>query len=166
MRIRTWSNGWLRYLVVLAFLAILLAACEPTLIPNTRVEDTGENREVVDFIERYRQAVESRNVPALLSMASLNYFDDMGTPGGDDDIDFEGLEVGLNRMREEVIGARYQISYRAVTYVPDQRVLVDLLYTGWFRVNTAEGPQWKRRLEPHRIVLAREDRGYKIMSGM
>ena len=41
-----------------------------TLIPNTRVEDTSENREVVDFIERYRQAVEARNVPALLAMAS------------------------------------------------------------------------------------------------
>jgi hypothetical protein len=145
---------------------VALCACEPTLIPNTRVEDTGANREVVDFIERYRVAVESRNVPALLSMASRNYFDDMGTPGGEDDIDFDGLEVGLNRMREEVIGARYQISYRAVSYVVDERVLVDLMYTGWFRVNTAEGPQWKRRLEPHRIVLAREDRGYKIVSGM
>jgi hypothetical protein len=143
-----------------------LCACEPTLIPNTRVEDTGQNREVVDFIEKYRQAVEARNVPALLTMASQNYFDDMGTPAGDDDIDYDGLQVGLNRMREEVIGARYQISYRAVTYIPEERVLVDLLYTGWFRVNTADGPQWKRRLEPHRIVLAREDRGYRIMSGM
>lgn len=163
MRMKTWSTGCL---FSLGIVAIFASGCEPTLIPNTRVEDTGENREVVDFIERYRQAVEGRNVAALLAMASLNYFDDMGTPGGDDDIDFEGLEVGLHRMREEVIGARYQISYRAVTYVPDQRVLVDLLYTGWFRVNTAEGPQWKRRLEPHRIVLAREDHGYKIMSGM
>lgn len=151
----------------LASLACLwLCACEPTLIPNTRVEDTGENREVVDFIERYRQAVEARNVGALLSMASLNYFDDMGTPAGDDDIDYDGLQVGLTRMREEVIGARYQISYRNITYVPDERVLVDMLYTGWFRVNTADGPQWKRRLEPHRIVLAHEDHGYKIMSGM
>jgi len=161
----TRSTGFLSS--CLAFLAVpLLLACEPTLIPNTRVEDSSQNREVVEFVEKYRQAVESRNVPTLLSLASRNYFDDMGTPGGEDDIDFEGLEVGLNRMREEVIGARYQISYRAVTYVPDERVLVDLMYTGWFRVNTAEGPQWKRRLEPHRIVLAREDRGYKIMSGM
>ena len=155
-----------RWLVWLA-LGAGLCACEPTLIPNTRVEDTTENREVIDFIEKYREAVEARNVPALLRMASPNYFDDMGTPAGDDDIDFEGLQVGLDRMKEEVIGARYQISYRAVTYVSDpQRVLVDLMYTGWFRVNTAEGPQWKRRLEPHRIVLAREDRAYKIMSGM
>lgn len=164
MRIPTGST---RTLASLAYLALFaLCACEPTLIPNTRVEDTSDNREVLDFIERYRQAVESRNVSALLAMASRNYFDDMGTPAGDDDIDFDGLQVGLNRLREEVIGARYQISYRAVTYVPDQRVLVDLLYTGWFRVNTADGPQWKRRLEPHRIVLAREDRGYRIMSGM
>lgn len=160
-------TGSIRALASVAYLSLCaLCACEPTLIPNTRVEDTGDNREVVEFIERYRQAVESRNVPALLAMASINYFDDMGTPGGEDDIDFDGLQVGLTRLREEVIGARYQISYRAVTYVPDQRVLVDLLYTGWFRVNTAEGPQWKRRLEPHRIVLAREDRGYRIMSGM
>jgi hypothetical protein len=156
--------GSIRALVSLA--CLWLCACEPSLIPNTRVEDTGDNREVVEFIERYREAVEARNVSALLSMASRNYFDDMGTPAGDDDVDYDGLQVGLNRLREEVIGARYQISYRAVTYVPDQRVLVDLLYTGWFRVNTADGPQWKRRLEPHRIVLAREDHGYRIMSGM
>jgi hypothetical protein len=157
-------SGSIRALASLA--CLWLCACEAALIPNTRVADTSENREVVEFVERYRQAVEARNVAALLSMASLNYFDDMGTPAGDDDIDYDGLQVGLNRMREEVIGARYQISYRAVTYVPDARVLVDLLYTGWFRVNTSDGPQWKRRLEPHRIVLAREDRGYRIMSGM
>lgn len=162
MRKQSFLMGWLGA----ALCGATLAACEPTLIPNTRVEDTHENREVVDFVERYRQAVEARNTPALLAMASRNYFDDMGTPAGTDDIDYEALEAGLGRMREEVIGARYQISYRAVTYVPDQRVLVDLVYTGWYRVNTSDGPQWKRKLEPHRIVLAREERGYKIMSGM
>jgi hypothetical protein len=34
-----------------------LLACEPTLIPNTRVEDNSQNREVLDFIERYRKAI-------------------------------------------------------------------------------------------------------------
>jgi hypothetical protein len=144
------------------------AACEPTLIPNTRVEDTSENREVVDFIEKYRTAIENRNVAALLALASQNYFDDMGTPAGKDDIDYEGLKAALQRVRDEILGARYQISYRAVTYDQDQRVLVDVLYTGWFRVNPASdtGPEWKRRLEPHRLVLAREDGQYRILSGM
>jgi hypothetical protein len=143
-----------------------LSACEAALIPNTRIEDTGDNREVVEFVERYRLAVEARNSNALLALASPNYFDDMGTPAGNDDIDFDGLKQGLGRLREEILGARYQISYRAVTFDTESRVLVDMLYTGWFRINTSEGPVWKRRLEPHRIVLAREDGHLRIVSGM
>jgi hypothetical protein len=150
----------------LSALTLMCAACEPTLIPNTRVQDTDENREVIGFVEKYRLAVEQRNVASLLSMASQNYFDDMGTPAGDDDIDYDGLKAGLERLRQEVLGARYQISYRAVTYAADQRILVDVLYTGWFRVTTPNGPQWKRHLEPHRIVLALEDHKMKIVSGM
>lgn len=137
------------------------------MIPNTRVEDNVENREIVDFVEKYRAAVETRNGPALLALASQNYFDDMGTPSGSDDIDYDGLKAALIRMREEVLGARYQISYRAVTYDDtDNKVLVDMLYTGWFRVNTADGPTWRRKLEPHRIVLAREEGQLRIVSGM
>ncbi|HTU57359.1 MAG TPA: hypothetical protein VMF89_02980, partial [Polyangiales bacterium] len=122
-----------------------LSACEPALIPNTRIEDTGDNREVVEFVEKYRLAVEARNSNALLALASPNYFDDMGTPAGNDDIDYDGLKQGLGRLREEILGARYQISYRAVTFDTESRVLVDMLYTGWFRINTSEGPVWKRR---------------------
>jgi hypothetical protein len=145
----------------------LFSACEPTLIPNTRVEDNAENREVVDFVEKYRAAVENRNAPALLALASQNYFDDMGTPAGGDDIDYDGLKAALQRLREEILGARYQISYRAVTYDDtDNKVLVDMLYTGWFRVNTSDGPTWRRKLEPHRIVLAREEGVLRIVSGM
>jgi hypothetical protein len=143
-----------------------LSACEAALIPNTRIEDTGDNREVVEFIEKYRLAIETRNANALLALASANYFDDMGTPAGTDDIDYDGLKQGLGRLREEVLGARYQISYRAVTFDTESRVLVDMLYTGWFRINTGDGPVWKRRLEPHRIVLAREDGHLRIVSGM
>ena len=159
------TTAMLRTLPLLIALAAL-SACEPTLIPNTRIEDTGDNREVVEFIERYRLAIESRNTSALLALASKNYFDDMGTPGGRDDIDYDGLKQALERLREEVLGARYQISYRAVTFDTQSRVLVDMLYTGWFRVNTNDGPVWKRRLEPHRIVLAREDGQLRILSGM
>ena len=153
-------------LPALALSAVLAGACEPDLIPNTRVEDTAANREVLAFVEKYREAVEQRNVPLLMSLASPNYFDDMGTPAGEDDIDYDGLKAGLTRIHEEVLGARYQISYRAVTYAADQRILVDVLYTGWFRVTTTAGPQWKRHLEPHRLVIALEDKSFKVISGM
>ena len=47
-----------------------------------------------------------------------------------------------------------------------RRVLVDIVYTGWFKVQTNDGPQWRRRLEPHRLVLQREKESYSILSGM
>jgi hypothetical protein len=140
--------------------------CNHKNIPNTRVEDTEANREVIDFVEKYRHAVEERDVAVLLHMASEFYYDDMGTPTGEDDVDYDALKAALGRLRSDVIAARYQISYRGLTYVTDQRMLVDLLYTGWFKVNTPDGPQWRRRLEPHRIVVAREDGNLRIVSGM
>lgn len=150
---------------IFVLLALTCVGCGHKTIPNTHVEDTRANREVLEFVEKYRHAVQKRDSAKLLSLASKDYFDDMGTPGGDDDIDYEGLVAGLIRVREEVLAARYQISYRAITRTHD-RVLVDILYTGWFRIETADGPRWRRRLEPHRIVLAHQDGDYKIMSGM
>lgn len=156
---------WPSLLLSLAVLA-QAAGCAHKPIPNTRVEDTAENREVIDFVEKYRKAVESRDAAVLLRMTSKMYFDDMGTPQGDDDVDYDTLQTWLGRLQTELLDARYQISYRGVTYTPSERVLVDMLYTGWFKVETPEGPEWRRKLEPHRIVLAREDGGYKIVSGM
>jgi len=145
---------------------LLTIGCAHETIPNTRIEDNASNREVVDFVEKYRKAVEARDIATLMGLASRDYFDDMGTPSGKDDVDYDTLKAGLVRLRQEVIDARYQISYRGLSYMPNERVLVDLLYTGWFKVNTSEGPEWRRRLEPHRIVLAREARDYRIVSGM
>jgi hypothetical protein len=140
--------------------------CETKTIPNTRVEDTPENREIVDFVEKYRHAVEERDSTGLLQMASKDYYDDMGTPAGEDDVDYDTLKDGLDRLRNDIIAARYQISYRGLSYASQDRVLVDLLYTGWFKVTTPDGPQWRRRLEPHRIVVAREEGHLRILSGM
>jgi len=151
---------------LLLLFCLAAVGCETKTIPNTRVEDTPENREIIDFIEKYRHAVEDRDSTGLLQMASRDYYDDMGTPAGEDDVDYDTLKEGLDRLRNDVIAARYQISYRGLTYASQERVLVDLLYTGWFKVTTPDGPQWRRRLEPHRIVVAREDGHLRILSGM
>jgi hypothetical protein len=155
-----------KYWLCLALVSACGVACTNKNIPNTRVPDTQENREVLDFVEKYRKAIEARDVASLLGMASVNYFDDMGTAAGEDDIDYDGLREGLKRLRSDVLAARYQISYRGLSQASDERVWVDLLYTGWFKITTQDGPQWRRRLEPHRIVLTREDNRLKIISGM
>jgi hypothetical protein len=164
-RQRRWSRNARLYSSALYAALLCLLSCSTHVIPNTHVEDTPENREILAFVDGYRKAVESRNMGVVLALTSKNYFDDMGTPIGDDDVDYDTLKKGLDRLKREILATRFQISYRGVTYI-ENRILVDIFYTGWFQINTEQGPQWRRRLEPHRLVLAREEGSYRIVSGI
>jgi hypothetical protein len=148
---------------------LVLGACAHKVIPNTDVEDTPETRDVVGFVEKYRTAVIARDVPRLLALASKDYYDDMGTPQGDDDVDLEGLRERLTAtFGPDLLSVHYDIRYREVIFLPT-KVLVDYTYIGRFRINGNgdEGSRWERRLSDNRIVLAKTDKGgYAILSGM
>ncbi|MBK8170620.1 MAG: hypothetical protein IPK60_09790 [Sandaracinaceae bacterium] len=142
-----------------------MVGCGASVIPNTDVEDNSANREIVEFVERYRLAVEARDVGVLMRLASPSYFDDNGTPSGDDDVDFDGLRSKLAGFTDNLLAVRYEIRYRRVTYRRDE-VAVDYTYTGSFRVTTATGDRWARRLADNRLVLRREGDQLRIVSGM
>ena len=149
-----------------ALTALFAVGCARDVIPNTDVADSAENREVVQFVERYRHAMEERDVSALLALVSARYYDDNGTPVGTDDIDVEGLRAKLAAFHERVLAVRYEIRYRRVTFTTNDRVLVDYTYTGSFRVATSEGERWSRRLADNRIVLGREGGELRILAGL
>lgn len=146
--------------------AVTSFGCARDVIPNTDVEDTAESREVVEFVEEYRKAVTGKNVGKLLSLASDDYYDDMGTPDGTDDVDKESLSGRLKEaFGQELLAVHYDIRYRDVTFLPT-KVLVDFTYIGRFRVETPDGPRWERRLSDNRLVLERKGEQYLILSGM
>ncbi len=151
----------------LAFCAVMSAGCNRDKIPNTDVEDTAQAREVIDFVEKYRVAVTQRSVPKLLAMAHPDYFDDMGTPQGEDDVDRDGLSDRLTTtFNEDLISVHYDIRYRDVVFLPT-KILVDYTYIGRFRINTPDGARWERRLADNRMVLIkRGEADFKIASGM
>ena len=108
----------MRQALFAAVLCVSLAAaagCDKN-IPNTTVKDTPENRSVITFMENYRNAVEARDVGALLAMAHPQYLDDNGTPSGDDDIDYRGLQKKLSRWRDgpgaDRLPVQRQLSHR------------------------------------------------------
>jgi hypothetical protein len=150
-----------------AVLLLALSACTRDVIPNTDVQDTPEARDVVSFVERYRAAVVARDVGKLVALASSDYYDDMGTLQGDDDVDLEGLrERLLDTFSAELLAVHYDIRYRDVTFLPT-KVLVDYTYIGRFRLNTPEGSRWERRLADNRMVLSKnKDGNFAILSGM
>jgi hypothetical protein len=151
--------------LLVAAAAAAASGCAGQRIPNTDVDDTAENREVVRFLEDYRRAVETRDVGALLQMASRDYYDDNGTPIGGDDVDFDRLREKLQLWRERVGDVRYEIRYRRVLF-RQNRVYVDVRYSGSFQVESQGDDQWSRRLSDNRLVLRREEDGYRILSGM
>ena len=152
---------------MLALSTVLSTACSHDKIPNTDVDDTPEAREVIDFVERYRTAVIDRSVPKLIALCSKEYYDDMGTPQGDDDVDLEGLKERLTAtFGPDLLSVHYDIRSRDVVFLPT-RVLVDYTYIGRFRINAPEGARWERRLSDNRMVLLKTGKGgYAIASGM
>jgi hypothetical protein len=142
-----------------------LAGCAARMIPNTDVPDTSENREAIQFVERYRMAMEARNPAQLLQLVSADYYDDNGTPSTDDDLDYERLQEQVLRISDDVLEVRYEMRYRRVVFRED-RVLVDFTYTGRFKVRTPDGDRWARRLADNRLELVREGGEYRIVAGL
>jgi hypothetical protein len=158
-----------RTLTAATLCASLFAAmgCQKN-IPNTTVADTPANRSVITFMENYRNAVESRDIGALLAMAHPQYLDDNGTPTGDDDLDYRALQRKLSRWRERVTDVRYEIKYRTITREMD-RLLIAYRYSASFRIAYDEEDQrWSRRIGENQLVLLYDDiQGrYYVLSGM
>ncbi len=158
-----------RALTAVALCASLLAAagCQKD-IPNTTVADTPENRAVITFMENYRNSVESRDVGALLAMTHPQYLDDNGTPSGDDDLDYRGLQKKLGRWRERVTDIRYEIKYRTISREMD-RIMIAYRYSASFRIAYDEEDQrWSRRIGENQLVLLYDDiqSRYYVLSGL
>ena len=145
--------------------AILLAGCGAQMIPNTTIADSPRNREIVAFCERYRNALEQRDVGALLAMTSPRYYENSGTPDGTDDYDVTGLREVLRRILPRVQTVRYEFRYRRITLERDL-VLVDYPYSGSFRVQTEGGHRWYRRVADNRLELEPIGGDFRIVAGM
>lgn len=149
-----------------ALALLFLAGCSKEYIQNTDVEVSDFNREVIEFCEKYRRAVEYRNVPLLLSLAHPNYYEDGGTVDASDDIDYSGLKEYLQSEFRETRAIRYEIRYRNVSAGRKDVIFVDFTYSGSYKIPTPEGDAWRRSVADDRIELIKEGDTFKILSGM
>jgi len=155
----------LRPFILVAGLAAMVG-CSRSYIPNTDVEDTSDNRKIIEFCEDYRHAVEDKNIGRLLKMASPRYHEDGGNTNGEDDIDFDGLKDYLTSTFTQTSQIRYEIRYRRVTLTETNKVLVDYTYAASFRVPGVTNTEWKHTVADNRLELVADGEGYKITAGM
>jgi hypothetical protein len=151
----------------LLLVALALSGCGASYIQNTTVEDSRQNRRILQFCEDYRRALETRNRTALLAMASTRYYEDGGTPTANDDYDYAGLRQVLEERFQNVKQVRYDIRYRSIS-TEGRTINVDYTYSASFQMTTPLGDRWYRKVEDNRLVLAPLPRGegFRILSGM
>ena len=147
-------------------LIVLAPGCKTHYIPNTTVEDTEQNRAVVEFVEKYRHAVERRNVGQLVDMAHPKYFEDGGNVDHADDIDYAGLQDHLAERFSLAKDVRYEVRYRRIGQGRAGTIEVDYTYTASFKLPTANGDVWRRVVQDNRILLVPNGESFKIVSGM
>jgi hypothetical protein len=155
------------FLLLLSLCTLLLSGCTRQLIPNTDVENTPENRKIIQFCEDYRRAVERREIGILFSLAHPKYYEDGGNIDASDDIDHAGLKDFLRERFSGTRAIRYEIRYRRVKYGPNDTVFVDYTYSASYKIPTDEDEDgWHRQVADNRLELTPHKDTFLILSGM
>jgi hypothetical protein len=145
---------------------LLLSSCAGArVIPNTRVEDTRENREIIDVCERYRRALESRDVTTLLALASPRYWEDSGTPKPDDDYGYDGLKRVINERLGRLKSVRYEMEYRNVA-IRGNRAQIEVYIDASFQIESGVGDQYRHFTEYNRLELEHDGKRWMFIAGM
>ncbi|MRG97938.1 nuclear transport factor 2 family protein [Polyangium spumosum] len=155
----------IRTLAAFALAFGTLTGCSTKYIPNTDVEDTDENRRIIAFCEKYRHAVEDKDISVLYNFASPDYYEDGGNVDPGDDIDYAGLKAYLAGAFQDARAIRYEIRYRRIMR-EDDLIFVDYTYSASYRIPGTKGEEWRRKVEDNRLELVPYQNDYRIVAGM
>jgi hypothetical protein len=152
---------------LLALSLLVAVGCGPSMIPGTQVEDNAENREIADLIEKYRLAVEHRDVAALREMISRRYFSNAGTTSeSNDDFGYERIEAKLlPSLRDSIKSVQFTVILRRVEIHPD-RALAEFEYFYKFFYVDGGKDRWSSKNDFARVEFTREDGVWRIISGL
>jgi len=150
------------------WLLLAVTACSPKYLPNTEVEDTPANRAIADVVERYRVAVEQRDLDALRALVSRRYFSNAGTTAEpSDDYGYAQLEERvLPLLRENIKSVQFVIYLRRISFPSETTAQADFEY--YYKFFYVEGgkDRWQARNDFARLEFAKEDGVWRIVAGL
>ncbi len=154
--------------------ALSMAACGGSThyIAGTKIESNDENGALVKRVEEYRAAIEKKDASALLLMASREYWEDSGTPTGEDDYGFAGLKTVISTRFQQAESIRYSMRYKRIRFVPEsanepRKAFVDVLIDASFTVPDSRGGLRRTdKRDQGQFVLAWQDDKWMFLSGM
>ncbi|HEY3451589.1 MAG TPA: hypothetical protein VGK67_34845 [Myxococcales bacterium] len=149
-----------------ACLIALILGCAPKLIPGTEIKDTSDTRAILDLVGTYKNNLEAKNVDGILKLVSKTFFENAGTPEGNDDYDYAGLEQKLRSWAGTTKAVRGAIEVKDI-FVDVDKAVVRYFFDVSFQIPGPDDTmQWKRETDTKEMQLKREDGLWKITSGI
>lgn len=143
------------------------AGCaEQKLIPNTKIMESPENREILNVVERYRQAVERRDAARVYSLVHHTYQDNNGTPKADDDIDYATLAQVLRDRFKRCQRVVYRAEYQRISFKREQAFVDAWIDATFVYAHPDSPPRYQRHTDHHRFSLIATKQGWRFTGGL
>ena len=161
IRLRT-MMGW----AVLGAVLATSTGCGPKYVKGTRIAYSDQKQALADIVERYRLAMEQRDVEGLRALASRDYYENGSTTTDpSDDYGYDGLERVFADLKNNVKEVRYTIDIKAIDIL-GEAATIDFDYTGQYLFTIGERDRWETVTDKNRLTLRREDGNWRILNGM
>jgi len=150
---------------LLALAAALAAGCAPKHLPGTEIPDTNDTRAIYGTLEQYRQALEKRDVDAILALVAPSYYDTAGTPDPSDDLDRPRLEAALRDQLPKAESLKVDFTIRRIDVAGDE-AQAEIFFDSFYRVKTPTTQVPRRDSDVQRLKLKRIDNKWLFVSGL
>lgn len=144
---------------------VFLAGCATGTIPGTQIEDTQDNRAVLEKVEEYKRAVEALDAEAVLALVSPRYYEDNGNTDAADDYDYKGLQVNLRKDFERTRAIQLVLRVDAVE-VEEETAFAEVYYQIRAQNEYPSGIKWDTGSDRARLTFERRDGNWLIISGL
>lgn len=148
-----------------ASLCLALAACAHSKIPNTSIDDTDANREILARVFEYQKAMEALDADAVISMVSPRYFEDLGNTDKSDDYDYEQLKTDLKAEFDRTKKIQLELRVDDIQ-VEDEKAYAFVYYTYRAHTEYPSGLKWKTDSDRTRFVFERDNGRWLLLRGL
>jgi len=152
---------------LMIFAVMTLVSCGSKYIENTKIPDNPETRKILNLVERYRVAMEHRDIKTLGAMMSRKYYENAGTTATSDD-DY-GYNTVLKKifpfLKDNVKAVQYQLNVSKIV-VGKKKASADFEYKAKVLIAVGERKHWIFEDDFDRLDFVKEDGVWRITRGM
>jgi len=167
LRFSRFSSSYALLLVVP--LVLLFSGCKVRFIQNTSVPDTIENRAVMDFLKKYKEATESRSVKDVMELVATDYFENGTRFESNDKYGYAQLSEKLTRTFEKVEALNLSFYVQNIERDAD-RIKVVYYFLERALIKYPTESKWMSVNDVNQMVLRVKGRqpkeGFEILSGL